>query len=295
MGDKMSVCKITVFTPTYNRAYTITKLYESLCGQTYRDFEWLVIDDGSTDHTEDLFENWQQDGSDFSIRYYKKVNEGKARAVNDGLDKAQGELFFVVDSDDVLTPNALEKLVGWEEALPKDQMFCGVSANKGISSTQTPNTLFETPFIDTTFLDQDRIDGERALVFYTAIHRRYRYPSYEGETFMTEAVVYNRMAHDGYKMRFHNDIVCIYEYREDGLTRSGMRLFLDNPRGYGLWLKEKQAFTDPSFKAKCKLYYSFMCDLKDRYDTKRIAACIGAPRWLIAMMKAAHTLLHRGR
>ena len=110
--------KITVFTPTYNRAYIIEDLYRSLQRQTYTDFEWLVVDDGSADNTQELFAAWQQEENPFPIRYYKQENGGKCRAINRGLEMAEGELFFTVDSDDYLTDDALEKVVAWEAELP---------------------------------------------------------------------------------------------------------------------------------------------------------------------------------
>jgi len=87
--------KITLFTPTYNRAYILETLYRSIQRQTFRDFEWLVIDDGSSDNTEELVRSWMNDGNDFPIRYYKQPNGGKCRAINRGLDLAEGELFFI--------------------------------------------------------------------------------------------------------------------------------------------------------------------------------------------------------
>ena len=222
--------EITVFTPTYNRAYIINRLYESLQRQEIHNFEWLVVDDGSVDETEELFRTWMNNESKFPIRYYKKKNGGKCRAINFALDLAKGKLFFVVDSDDYLTDDALKKIIAWEKSLPKDEKYCGVAGNLGMSSNFTPNTLFETDYYDGTLLDRYRnIDGERALAFFTEIHKKYRYPEYSGEKFMTEAVIYNRMANDGYKMRFYNDIVWIYEYRSDGLTKAGNSLFLNNP------------------------------------------------------------------
>ena len=101
--------RITVFTPTYNRAYIISNLYESLKTQTFTDFEWLVVDDGSNDNTEALFENWINEDNFFSIRYVKTPNGGKHRAINKGLELAEGELFFTMDSDDTLTNDALLK------------------------------------------------------------------------------------------------------------------------------------------------------------------------------------------
>ena len=146
--------RITVFTPTYNRAYIIEKLYHSLQRQTFRDFEWLIVDDGSSDNTAEVVSAWQQEGNDFPIRYYKKENGGKCRAINYGVDLAEGELFFNVDSDDYLTDDALEKVSRWVDTLPEGGNFCGVVGNLGISPTQTPNTPMAAPYRDATLLER---------------------------------------------------------------------------------------------------------------------------------------------
>ena len=274
--------KITVFTPTYNRAYIIERLYKSLCSQTYYDFEWLVVDDGSIDNTEELFLDWQQEDKKFPIRYYKKENGGKCRAINYALDLAQGELFFTVDSDDYLTEDALEKLIHWEEQLPKGQRYCGVAGNLGTSEKETVNRLFDGGYFEGTLLDRyHAVNGERAIAIYTEIHKKYRYPEFDGEKFMTEAVVWNRIANDGYKMRFYNDIIWIYEYREDGLTKSGNKLFLNNPRGYGLWLREKAKFENISIKEKIRMNYTFLCDMSPEYKIAEIATFIGSSRFVL--------------
>ena len=120
--------KITVFTPTYNRAYILETLYHSLQRQTFADFEWLIVDDGSSDGTDSLVRSWQADQNPFPIRYVYQENGGKCRAINRGLELAAGELFFTVDSDDYLTDDALEKAVRWEAELPKDQKFCAATS-----------------------------------------------------------------------------------------------------------------------------------------------------------------------
>ncbi len=283
--------RITVFTSTFNRAYIIENLYQSLKRQTFHDFEWLVIDDGSEDNTNELFKKWMKEENEFIIRYYKKENGGKCRAINYALDLAQGELFFIVDSDDYLTDDAIEKILNWVGILPMENSFCGVAGNLGTSELCTPNTLFSSEYYDGTLFERyTKIDGERAIIFYTDIHKKYRYPEYVNEKFMTEAVVYNRMAHDGYKMRFYNDIICVYEYQEDGLTMSSNSLFIDNPRGYGLWLKEKAIYTKATLKEKIKIYYNFSCELSEKYDVKTIAECIDVPAIMIKLL----ILIHRG-
>ena len=252
--------RVTVFTPTYNRAHIIEQLYHSLQRQTCVDFEWLVVDDGSTDNTKELFECWSKECRIFEIRYYQQENRGKCQAINHGLDLAKGELFFTVDSDDYLTDDAIEKIIEWEKNIPKNEKYCGFAGNLGTSINETPNSIFDEPYVDGNALDRyKKIDGERAMVFYTETHRQYKYPYFPGENFMTEAVTWNRMAADGYKMRFFNDIIWVYEYQEDGLTKSGNVLFLNNPRGYGLWLREKAKFQGISFFNIVKTYYSFIC------------------------------------
>ena len=184
--------KVTVFTPTYNRAYIIEELYRSLQRQTYTDFEWLVIDDGSADNTEELFEGFCRENNPFPIRYIKKENGGKCRAINRGLELARGELFFTVDSDDYLTDDALEKVVQWEAVLHKDQKFCGIVANRGTTPDSTPNPMLPGDYLDSNAFEMyDSALGEKALIFYTEIHRKYLYPEFEGERFMTEAVTWH--------------------------------------------------------------------------------------------------------
>lgn len=278
--------KITVFTPTYNRAYIIENLYRSLQRQTCTDFEWLVIDDGSSDNTGDLFAAWQREDNPFPIRYYRQDNGGKHRAINYGLALATGELFFTVDSDDYLTNDALAKITQWTAALPVGEKYCGIAGNLGTSPQQTSNHLFTAPFFDGTALDRyGAVDGERAMVFFTDIHRKYLYPSFPGEKFMTEAVTWNRMAHDGYKIRFFNDIIWIYEYLEDGLTNKGARLFLSNPNGYLLWLREKSLFLKEPLSSRLKIIYTFVCDMHTfGQDNHTISQCISVPRFVIDIL-----------
>ena len=284
--------KITVFTPTYNRAHLIGALHASLQRQSFCDFEWLVVDDGSTDDSEALFQQWAVEETRFPIRYFKKENGGKCSAINYGLELAQGELFFTVDSDDYLTDDALEKIARWEAELPKDQPYCGLAGNLGTAPGVFVNRTFEGGYFDGTTLDRySAADGERAMVFYTDVHRKYRYPVFPGEKFMTEAVVWNRMAADGYRMRFYNDIIWIYEYQEDGLTKSGSRLFLNNPRGYGLFLREKYKFDKQSALQIWRMWYTFTCDLSSRHTAAEIAEFIGAPKLLIVLIQCFRRVL----
>lgn len=287
--------RITVFTPTFNRAYIIEKLYISLCQQSFKDFEWLVVDDGSNDNTEEMFNKWVED-ADFAIRYYKTQNGGKHRAINYGLDLAEGEIFFTIDSDDQLTADALGKMDRWFKDIASNSRLSGIVANKGLTATDTPNDFFKEPYLDKslaamqTYCENGKkvLGGERAIAFYTDFHRKYRFPEFSGENFMTEAVVYNRMSNDGYLMRFYNEIICLYKYQDDGLTNAGSSIFVKNPRGYGLWIKEKMKFNNICLKEKILVYYQFTCDLASTYDVRTIAECIGLPNIAIQGFCFAH-------
>lgn len=283
---------VTVFTPTYNRAYILGNLYHSLQRQTCMDFEWLIVDDGSADDTKALVASWQGEENPFPIRYVYQENGGKCRAINRGLKEADGRLFFTVDSDDHLTDDAIEKVIQWDGELPADGHFCGYAGNMGTAPGVTTNRLFPGDYLDGTALDRyDRVDGERAFVFYTEIHRKYLYPEFPGEKFLTEAVTWDSMAHDGYKMRFYNDIIRIWEYKDDGLTRAGYRVFLENPQGTGLFFRQKAEFLHYSLWNKLTLWYGYATDAMDRCTDEQIARYIGMPQILVPPCRWLHGLV----
>ena len=300
--------KITLFTPTYNRAYTMTRLYNSIQRQTFRDFEWIIIDDGSTDNTESLVNSWTNDNNDFEIRYFKVPNGGKCRATNKGVQLAQGEIFFTIDSDDYLTDDACEKINNWMESIRGMDDFCGIVANRGQTPTSTRNTTwrdnkdtpwYNKPYRDATFLERYEyaseypIDGERAEVFWTEVFKKYPYPEFEGENFLTPCVSWNRMAHDGYKIRVFEDIIWIWEYLDDGLTIKGANnRFLNNPKGHFLAQKEIMEFLNYPMPRKLKMYYTFYCDFSKLLTKREIAEYLDAPVLWIGFCSLVHNLKH---
>lgn len=291
--------KITLFTPTYNRAYILETLYRSIQRQTFRDFEWLIVDDGSTDDTESLVKDWMHDGNDFPIRYFRQKNGGKCRAINRALDLAQGELFFIMDSDDYLTDNALERVVYWESTIADKPMFMGVVGNRGTSVSESPNRPLGAPYRDCNVFvrypeyTNNVVDGEHAGVWYTEIHRKYKYPEFEGENFMTPCVTWNRMANDGYQVRIFDEIIWVCKYLEDGLTMQGNMRFIKNPQGHGLCLREKAGFLHYPLTKKMRMWYTFycdhsFCDKEYRLTKRQCAEYIGAPLWFMHAAAAAH-------
>lgn len=253
---------ITVFTPTYNRAYTIENLYRSLQRQSFPNFEWIVIDDGSTDNTEELFASFASEQNVFRIIYEKVPNGGKHRAINRGVQMASGELFFIVDSDDYLTDNALERIAKVAKSIPEAQRntFAGVCGNKGYSLDKPVGTVQDTKdYLDITVLERPKygITGDKAEVFYTSILRKYPFPEYEGENFITECVVWDKIAYDGYKLRFFNEVVYICEYLPDGLTAHNGELFQKTPKGYGLYISQSVKFGKLTGLSKWNKYLDY--------------------------------------
>ncbi len=232
--------EITIFTPTYNRAYIIKNLYESLKKQTFKDFEWIVIDDGSTDNTEELFSEIMNEENSFPIIYKKVENGGKHRAINKGVLLATGRMFFIVDSDDNLPEDSLETILKYEKTIDECHRseFAGVSGLKGYSCEQSLGGSFNGDFLDMTYLETQKngVYGDKAEVYYTDVLKKYPFPEFEGELFILESVVWNEIGASGLKLRYFNKVVYYCEYLEDGLTNLGMKKFENTPKGYGLYL-----------------------------------------------------------
>lgn len=221
---------ITVFTSTYNRAYIISELYKSLCAQSNYDFEWLVVDDGSIDDTESLIQLFIEEFK-ISIRYIKQVNGGKHRAINRGVQEAKGELFFIVDSDDQLVNNAIERILSFYAQLQCEPEFAGVCGVKAYFSGEKVGGEVDFDFLDCNSLDfryKYRIKGDMAEVFCTAVLKDFPFPEIEGELFCPEAVVWNRIAMK-YKLRYFNEKIYLCDYLPDGLTAKIVKIRMKSP------------------------------------------------------------------
>lgn len=231
---------ITIFTPTYNRAYRLPDLYHSLQQQTCKDFEWLVIDDGSTDNTSELFASWKENPS-FLIRYFKQPNGGKHRAINRGVKEAKGEYFFIVDSDDCLTADAVEQIVNLVPQANANPQICGMCFRcKNIKT----NKIIGNPFPQDGMLASSlewvykyKVGGDKSEVISTEVLRRYPFPEFEGENFVPEALIWNRVA-DSYRMICKNTGIYLCEYLPDGLSQGFKRNLKRNPKGFGLFYRE---------------------------------------------------------
>lgn len=230
---------ITVFTPTYNRAYILPKLYRSLKKQTCMDFEWLVVDDGSTDNTSELFEKWKDERS-FPIRYIKQLNGGKHRAINHGVKEAKGELFFIVDSDDILSTEAIQRIVNQYMPIRNDMSFGGICGLRAYHNGKRIGGECNFGTLDCTSLDfryKYHIKGDMAEVIRTSVFKEFPFPEIEGEKFCPEALIFNRIA-TKYKLRYFYEKVYLCEYLEDGLTASIVKVRMKSPQTSTMFYSE---------------------------------------------------------
>lgn len=246
---------LTIFTPTYNRAHTLPRLYESLKRQTNSCFEWLVINDGSTDETEILLGQWEKDETLFSKRFYTVENGGKNRAINRALDLAKGQYFMILDSDDLLTNDAVEQIfIAFENIT--DERIIGISKKRGYLNNQplkqTRNIPNPPGYVECSNLERARygLDVDMAEVFYTKKLNRYRFPVWPQEKFTPEEIIWNRIALDGYKLRWYDQVVYLCEYQPGGLSDSTWHLFKNNPMGYAMMYHQRIDLST-SYREKC--------------------------------------------
>lgn len=214
---------ITILTPTYNRAYILVRLYESLKHQTLNDFEWIIVDDGSEDETEELIKQWKIEDNGFYIRYIKIKNGGKHRALNRAVPISKYEYIFIVDSDDYLVENAVELIHKWIATIAGSERFAGVAGLRAKpDGTIIGQCSIETEFIDATNIQRMKYKllGDKAEVYRKDLLLKYPFPEFEGEKFIAEGAIWDAIASDGYKIRWFSKPIYIGDYLEDGLTKN---------------------------------------------------------------------------
>ena len=230
----------TVFTPTYNRAHTLQRVFESLNAQTFRDFEWLIMDDGSSDNTTELVDEWKNTSS-IPIRFIWQENQGKHIAYNRGVQEARGKLFVALDSDDACVPDTLAQFKHYWESIPPDirDQFSGVAVHCMDPQGHMVGTPYPSAIVDTTAIEMlnNGIQGEKWGIHQTSILKKFPYPEIIGEKWCPEGLVWNRIAQH-YKMRFVNIVLRIYIPNISGITSSIIVLRVRNPHGSRLYYRE---------------------------------------------------------
>jgi glycosyltransferase involved in cell wall biosynthesis len=283
-------CVFTVFIPSFNRATLLKRAIESVGNQTVRNFELLIVDDGSTDNTKDIVEMYQTK-FDFPVHYHFQKNQGKHVAHNSALKLARGSFIVILDSDDMLVPNALERLEFHWKQIPekiRDQ-FAGIEGHCAYSNGEIVGTRFPSDILDSNFLETRRklhIGGDKKNSIRTDVLREFPFPVFEGEKFIRESIVWDRIARK-YSFRYVNEVIQIIEYQDTGLSSNLFNLRVNNPKGFRLCFKEEVNLNRKflSFTELYKSYvkyvrYSFHCGIGLNQQHREIESKI---LWLISI------------
>lgn len=248
---------ITIITPTYNREKYLDKLYRSLKKQSCKDFQWIVIDDGSEDNTKRLINNFYEDiERDFEMQYVYQDNGGKHTALNRGISLIDTELTFIVDSDDYLPLNSIQTVLKYHEKYKEKKEslnLCGYSflrchADGSVNTAYFPENEKVDSYRNVRI--NGNIGGDKAEIFYTDILKRFPFPVFEGERFLPEDIVWMQMS-GPYNMVHINENIYTCDYLQGGLTNSGRKMKIKSPRG--MVLRSKIYLSDKEVNIKVKI------------------------------------------
>jgi glycosyltransferase involved in cell wall biosynthesis len=267
---------ITILTPTYNRAEYLPKLYQSLLAQDSDRWSWLIVDDGSTDHTPDLVQKWKEENPQ-KVRYLKKTNGGKHTALNLGIANISTPLTFIVDSDDTLLPCAVRTVEQyyWEyEPRRTKENLCGFSFLRINDRGEVNAGEYAEDNTISTYAEL-RINagdtGDKAEVFYTSVLKKFLFPVFYQERFLPEDAVWMAMSGE-YRLVFANRKIYVCDYHDGGLTKTGRYMKVYSP--LGMMYRSAVYLNSPQLKnTKVKLkmlalYQIYMRFAKRRYGLK---------------------------
>lgn len=230
---------ITVLTPTFNRAHTLRRLFDSLLQQTDKRFEWLVIDDGSTDETGNLVRELAT-GADFKVRYIAQENGGKHVAINTGAALAEAEWIFIVDSDDALTPDAIAA-AGQVLAKQAQDDLSGICFRRAFFNGELIGE--KNPSASQLFLHPTAagklLQGDLAYIFRRSALLAHPFPVIAGERFVPELYIWNKIGDDGKILYMTEKYIYLCEYMQDGYSINFFRNLKRNPRGFLLYYRSQ--------------------------------------------------------
>ena len=230
---------LTVFTPTYNRKNTLPDTYESLKAQDCKDFIWLIVDDGSSDGTEEMVREWQEQDNGFEIRYIYKENGGMHTAHNTAYEEIDTELNVCIDSDDIMASGSVAAIKEFWESV-RDKGYAGIIGLDAYRSTGKivgkgfPEGLRETRLYE---YYANGGAGDKKLVYRTDVVREYPpYPVFPGEKYVGLVYLY-RLIDQKYKLAVLDRVLCEVEYLPEGSSRNMFRQYVRNPQGFAFWRK----------------------------------------------------------
>lgn len=265
---------LTILTPTYNRGELLKKCYESLKDQTVQRFQWLIVDDGSEDDTEQIAAEFCKNQSEIEITYLKKKNGGKHTALNYAHPYIKGEYVLILDSDDTLIDKAVEMVYdGWKRY--DDNKEVGIVIWLKGESVEKPNAYVKDEYKTVDIMNYPRccVKGRDCCeVIRAELLKKYPFPEFENEKFVSEGALWNRVALTR-KCVYINQVIYLCEYLENGLTRSGKQMRIKNPYG-GMYTSNLRMNSKNFLKERIKsglLYicYGFFAGLKPIEIIKR--------------------------
>lgn len=238
------MAKLTVFTPAYNRAHTLKRTYESLCRQTCKDFCWLIIDDGSTDNTRQVVEEWIDDGI-ISIRYIYQQNQGMHGAHNTAYRNIDTELNVCIDSDDYMPDEAVERILTcWKEQ--HEENVAGIIGLDITTEGELIGTKFPSDMKRTTvsgFYNSGG-RGDKKMVYRTDVIKQYpEYPLFEGEKYVGLGYKYMLIDQD-YEMMTLNYPLVIVDYQPEGSSFNMYKQYWNNPKGFAFFRKAEMTVSN---------------------------------------------------
>jgi glycosyltransferase involved in cell wall biosynthesis len=248
---------LTVFTPTYNRAYCLNACYQSLLRQTCKDFVWLIIDDGSTDNTRELVNSWIEENK-IEIKYHWQKNQGMHGAHNTAYELIETELNVCIDSDDYMPLKAIEKITDFWKMYGSNKVsgIVGLDSytDQTIIGTKLPENLQSSTLFD--LYSKHGVTGDKKLVYRTELTKQYPYPLFENEKYVGLAYKYY-MLDKQYELLLLNEVLCCVEYLPDGSSLNMFNQYRKNPRGFAFYRKElmKLPFTSLRFKFRQGIHY----------------------------------------
>lgn len=235
---------LTVFTPTYNRAHTLPRTYRSLQKQDCKDFVWLIIDDGSSDNTRQLVEEWQSQKAGFEICYIYKENGGMHTAHNTAYENINTELNVCIDSDDELAEGAVKSILDIWSRVNKKKYAGIIGLDADTNTGKVIGTKFPADMKETTlqgFYDKGG-SGDKKLVYRTDIMKKFPpYPVFPGEKYVSLGWKY-QLCDQKYKLITTNTVLCNVEYQQDGSSMNMLRQYLKNPNGFAFIRKENMRY-----------------------------------------------------
>ena len=250
---------ITVFTPTYNRRDCIHRCYESLQRQSSHNFEWLIIDDGSTDDTESLIRSWQEAETRFPIRYCYKENGGLHTGYNKAIELCGTELFVCIDSDDWMPDDAIEKIEAiWSRVA--GQGYVGIMgidcyADGSVVGGAFPEDVREMFLYEK--LTRYKTPGDKKMFHRTELLKQVApMPTFPGEKFFNPSYLMYLLDRFG-KLYVTNDCFCIVDYQPDGMSSNFYKQLRTSPRSFAETRKLYLRFPDttPAFKLRHSIHY----------------------------------------